>query len=205
MRIFKGLMAVFLILFASCAFAEVLTNSSYIISSDNIPMTGEYTTNNGTNLLNNLGETVIDTNGNALDYWCGQGFIHTLLSDAVIHISKSVSNIKLGGTLSTAKPGTTIRYMVCVTNLAIGDVAYNVSVFDQPKPTVTIKSNSWTTNTGWRIEWSTVAGTPNMAYSNNSDFVSTEPTPSAVTWFRWKKAVVPVNENVKFYISFIIK
>lgn len=189
---------------ASGLFAFRSTNNAYIITSDNMPSVAGFMTNTGqgSNLINNMGEAVINTNGVPLD-WLGQGFIHTLIGDAFLQITKTVSNTLLGGNNSKAIPGATIIYKIYVTNKGLGDAGYSNVISDKLPANAIYKSNSWTTNNGWAIEWSTNSN-PSQSYVS-SNFKYSESPPAKIRWVRWKKVVAPDFQGAKLTYGVIIK
>jgi len=122
-----------------------------------------------------------------------------------LHITKSMSNIILGGNSSSPIPGSTLTYIITYSNT--GGTANNVIIYDRiPYEYVTYKSNSASaTAVGWTVEWSTNTS-PNMLF-NSPDFQTTEPPSSYIKWIRWKKASVAsgegtggVNNQLKFKV-----
>jgi uncharacterized repeat protein (TIGR01451 family) len=193
-----------LILAVSMVMADRSTNNAYIITSDNITSVGGFMTNSGTggsNLLNNMGEAVIATNGNAT-YWLGQGFLHTF-SDAFLQISKTVSNTLLGANASKAIPGSTIIYKIFVTNAGAGDVGYSNTIADKLPANTIYKSNAWTTNNGWAIEWSTNSN-PSQRYIS-SNYTTSESPPGKIRWVRWKNYLAPIYKGARLTYGVIIK
>jgi uncharacterized repeat protein (TIGR01451 family) len=128
--------------------------------------------------------------------------IFTSTSGAQISISKSISNIKLGGSSSVLIPGSTITYLIKCSNSGVS-IASNIIIYDKIPSFVNFKSNSMLTPIGWTNEYSTNTS-PNQAY-NSSDYTKIHPPTDRIKWIRWRKKLLSPAEKYEFSFKVIIR
>ncbi len=121
--------------------------------------------------------------------------------EAYIQLTKSVSNVKLGGVNETAIPGATITYAVYYTNQGCSGV--DVLVYDALDQNTSFSNNSMSAPAGWTNQYSTNSS-PNQVW-NSLDYTSTQPPATQVKWVRWKKPSVATGEAGYIYYKVIIK
>jgi uncharacterized repeat protein (TIGR01451 family) len=122
-------------------------------------------------------------------------------SNTIISITKSISNVMLGGTpLTSIIPGATVTYKLYYTNVGPGN-AVNYIIYDQlPLGT---KYMDMSTN-GWTPQF-TYSATPDQSWGS-TDYSNTPPaSPSSVQSIRWLNASIPAGASGFFTYEVIIK
>jgi len=167
--------------------ASVISNVSSILPFDYCPELSAYWTNWITIDPDNNSDEIPDKGAAA---------------STIFTISKSISNIKLGGNSSSAIPGATLIYKIKCSNAGISS-GNNIIIYDRISTYVTYKTNSATSSSGWTIEWSTNEN-PNQSYIS-SYYTNIHPSCDKIKWIRWKKVSVNVGEVGIFSFAVIIK
>ena len=122
----------------------------------------------------------------------------------IIEITKSISNITLGGSNSLAIPGATIFYVIKYSNAGLNPGIEAVIHDAIPPPTIYSTNSDGGTAVAWTVQWSTNV-LPSFVYNNISDWLNIEPASIKIKWIRWKKLKVESGEKGALYFKAIIK
>ncbi|MBN1898877.1 MAG: hypothetical protein JW827_08880, partial [Spirochaetes bacterium] len=127
------------------------------------------------------------------------GAIEYLYSPS-LSITKSVTNVTLGGSSNTAIPGATITYSIYCTNSGLGR-GLNIVLYDAIATNMTFYTS--TTLSGWTNQWATNK-TPDQSY-DSPDYLDTMPDVTNVRWVRWKNPVLSYYTAGVLYFKVTIK
>ncbi len=119
-----------------------------------------------------------------------------------LNLSKSITNVTLGGNPEVPIPGAAIEYKInyeIITNLMQGS---NLIIYDRIPVYTTYSTDYIGSGSGWIVEYSTNVS-PDQSY-NSADYSTTKPSKEQIKWIRWKKSVSGTESGV-FYLTVIIK
>ena len=138
---------------------------------------------------------------------CGKGFttISNFIVYAAISVSKSISNITLGGIgINRPIPGATVIYKINYLNA--GSInTNNFLIYDAMPINTKYKTNYMLPPTSdWTAQYSTNIVIPDQSYS--SPYYQTAiPQKDKVKWVRWKNPSISANESGSLIYKVIIK
>ncbi len=144
-------------------------------------------------------------NGNNFDAQRATNIVNVSVAtgEAMLSISKSISNITLGGINFRAIPGATIIYKIIYSNTSL-NASSNAIIYDKLADNVVYRTNFFGTAAGWTVEYSTNTS-PDQTW-NSVDYTNVCPFPkNLIKWIRWCKPSVAANEDGKilFYKGLI--
>ena len=122
----------------------------------------------------------------------------------LLEITKSVSNIRLGGIpLTRSIPGSTASYMISYSNAGAAD-ADNAIIYDEIPANTGLNTNYMLPPTaGWTVQYSTNVN-PGQSYGSIA-YSATYTSKTNVKWVRWIKSSVGTGEQGTFIYTVIIK
>ncbi len=137
------------------------------------------------------------------------GTRQTVIGTTTLSLTKSISNITIGGINCAPIPGATILYRISYSNT--GSVnAINMVIYDEFPINTTYLTNYMGTASGWTSQFSVISS-PDQSY-NSADYsnwytmMSNFQWRDNLKWIRWKKStVLTLEDGLTLFYKIIIK